>query len=236
MPPMKTESPPRVGVAILARAPIPGQAKTRLIPALGAEGAARLQSWLLQRAVAMALVADVGPVTLWCAGDPRHPDFALCRAFGSVAVRHQPEGDLGARMRMALREAASPDGTLIVGTDCPALTAAHLRQAARALRERDAVVLPAEDGGYVLIGLREAAAEVFARIDWGTERVMAQTRARLRALGASWDEPATLWDVDRPEDLDRLLAMCPDVRAIVAAKEENEVRYLRYSVAGGKPC
>jgi rSAM/selenodomain-associated transferase 2/rSAM/selenodomain-associated transferase 1 len=183
MPPVKTESPPRVGVAILARAPIPGQAKTRLIPALGAEGAARLQSWLLQRAVAMALVADVGPVTLWCAGDPRHPDFALCRAFGSVAVRHQPEGDLGARMRMALREAASPDGTLIVGTDCPALTAAHLRQAARALRERDAVVLPAEDGGYVLIGLREAAAEAFARIDWGTERVMAQTRARLRALG-----------------------------------------------------
>ena len=236
MSPMKTESPPRVGVAILARAPIPGQAKTRLIPTLGAEGAARLQSWLLQRAVAMALVADVGPLTLWCAGDPRHPDFALCRAFGSVAVRHQPEGDLGARMRMALREAASPDGTLIVGTDCPALTAAHLRQAARALRERDAVVFPAEDGGYVLIGLRAAAAEVFARIDWGTERVMAQTRARLRALGASWDEPATLWDVDRPEDLERLLAMAPEVRAIVAGTQENEMRYPLYAASGGKPC
>ncbi len=74
----------RVAVAILARAPIPGQAKTRLIPALGAEGAAHLQRWLLQRTVAMALAADVGPVTLWCAGDPRHADFALCRAFGSV--------------------------------------------------------------------------------------------------------------------------------------------------------
>jgi hypothetical protein len=79
----------RVGVAILARAPIPGAAKTRLIPALGAEGAARLQRWMLQRTVAMALVADVGPVSLWCAGDPAHPDFAVCRAFGRVDLHPQ---------------------------------------------------------------------------------------------------------------------------------------------------
>jgi hypothetical protein len=232
---MKTDSPPRVGVAVLARAPIPGQAKTRLIPALGAAGAARLQGWLLQRAVAMALVADVGPVTLWCAGDPRHPDFALCRAFGSVAVRHQPAGDLGARMRMALRESATEAGTLIVGTDCPAMTTAHLRRAARSLCERDAVVLPAEDGGYVLIGLRRAAADVFDGIDWGTERVMAQTRERLRALGCGWDEPATLWDVDRPPDLERLLAMAPELRDILAGREENEMHHSRRTAAGGKP-
>lgn len=206
------ESVPRVGVAILARAPIPGQAKTRLIPALGAAGAAALQRWLLQRTVAMALVADVGPVTLWCAGDLRHPDFAHCRAFGSVAVRHQPEGDLGARMLAAQR--ASPTGaTLVIGTDCPALGAAHLREAARQLAGHDAVLLPAEDGGYVLVGAAQPLPELFAGVDWGTERVMAQTRENLRAAGLRWCEPATLWDIDRPEDLDRLAALYPEVFA-----------------------
>lgn len=206
------EAAPRVGVAILARAPIPGQAKTRLIPALGAAGAASLQRWLLQRTVAMALVADVGPVTLWCAGDPRHPDFAQCRAFGAVAVRHQPEGDLGARMLAALRE-SSTAATLVIGTDCPALSAAHLREATRQLDNHDAVVLPAEDGGYVLIGMREPLPDLFAAVDWGTERVMAQTRERLRAAGLRWSEPATLWDVDRPEDLDRLATLTPEAVA-----------------------
>jgi hypothetical protein len=202
----------RVGVAILARAPIPGQAKTRLIPALGAAGAAELQRWLLQRSVAMALVADVGPVTLWCAGDPRHPDFIHCRAFGSVAVRHQPAGDLGRRMLAALRESPT-DASLVIGTDCPALTAAHLQQAARALEDHDAVVLPAEDGGYVLIGTTQAEPALFAGIDWGSERVMAQTRERLRAAGWRWSEPSTLWDVDRPADLVRLAALCPEAPA-----------------------
>jgi hypothetical protein len=130
---------PRVAVAILGRAPIPGEAKTRLIPRLGAPGAAALQAWLLQRAVAAALVADVGPVSLWCAGDPAHPAFALCRAFGAVSLRQQGAGDLGARMLQALQESAAPGGTLLVGTDCPALTprpAAPGRQCADRPRRR----------------------------------------------------------------------------------------------------
>lgn len=202
----------RIGVAILTRAPIPGQAKTRLIPALGAEGAATLQRWLLQRTVAMALVADVGPVSLWCAGDPRHPDFAQCRAFGSVAVRHQPEGDLGARMLAALRESPTA-ATLVIGTDCPALTAAHLRAGAQALDGNEVVLLPAEDGGYVLVGATRPLPELFAEVDWGTDRVMAQTRQRLVTLGVRWSEPATLWDVDRPEDLARLATLYPEALA-----------------------
>lgn len=205
----------RVGVAILARAPIPGEAKTRLIPAVGPEGAARLQRWLLQRTVAMALVAEVGPVSLWCAGDPRHPDFAECRAYGPVAVRHQPEGDLGRRMLAAMRESATSAGVLVIGTDCPALTASHLREAAVALQRHDAVVCPAEDGGYVLIGMHEPIASAFEAVDWGSGQVMAQTRERLRAAGCDWDEPATLWDVDRPDDLPSLFALCPDVEQIV---------------------
>lgn len=209
----------RVGIAILARAPIPGEAKTRLIPALGAVGAAELQGWLLRRTVATALVADLGPVSLWCAGDARHPAFAPCRAFDSVALRRQPEGDLGAKILAALRESPT-DATLLIGTDCPALTAAHLREAAVAMANHDAVVLPAEDGGYVLIGAKRAEPALFAGVDWGTERVMAQTRERLLAAGLSWCEPATLWDVDRPEDLSRLVMLCPDALAHVQLVEQ----------------
>lgn len=216
---MSPDMAPRIGVAILAKAPIPGQAKTRLIPALGADSAARLQRWLLQRTVAMALVADVGPVTLWCAGDPLHPDFALCRAYGSVTVRPQPRGDLGERMLMALRESSAADGTLVIGTDCPALTASHLREAAATLHGTEAVVYPAEDGGYVLIGMREPLAEAFTGVDWGTELVMDQTRQQFGKHGSRWEEPLTLWDVDRPDDLERLYALCPDARQACIAAE-----------------
>ncbi len=218
MHPASPEPPARIGVAILARAPVPGEAKTRLIPALGADGAARLQRWLLQRTVAMALVADVGPVTLWCAGEPDHPDFLLCRAFGAVSLRRQPEGDLGMRMLMALRQSATPAGTLVIGTDCPTLDASQLRRAAQSLRGCDAVILPAEDGGYGLIGMKTATPEAFRAIEWGTERVMQQTRERLGGAGLRWSEPGLLWDVDRPEDVARLFAVFPEARETVTAQ------------------
>jgi glycosyltransferase A (GT-A) superfamily protein (DUF2064 family) len=96
---------------------------------------------------------------------------------------------------------------LIVGTDCPALTPAHLQQAADALQTHDAVLIPAEDGGYVLIGLRRALPEVFRRVDWSTPRVLAQTRERLSAVGALWAELPTLWDVDEPQDWARWQAL-----------------------------
>jgi glycosyltransferase A (GT-A) superfamily protein (DUF2064 family) len=106
-------------------------------------------------------------------------------------------------------------GALVIGTDCPVLTSAHLCVAAKSLRATDAVVLPADDGGYVLIGMREPIAGAFAGVDWGTERVMGQTRERLAALGRRWEEPVTLWDVDRPADLERLSTVFPDwVRAL----------------------
>lgn len=200
----------RVGVAILARAPVAGQAKTRLIPALGAVGAAALQDWMIGRALQTARAAGLGPVTLWLDGEIQAvPD--------DIAVRRQPDGDLGARLLAAI--AARPGtrvmGTLVIGTDGPALTPDHLRAAATSLRRHDAVVIPAEDGGYVLIGMNQPCHAVFDHIAWGTDRVMAQTRERLRIAGLTWHEPATLWDVDRPEDLPRLFAMCPDAGMVV---------------------
>jgi rSAM/selenodomain-associated transferase 1 len=191
----------RVAISILAKAPVPGLAKTRLIPALGADGAAALQERLIRRAVATAADAALGPVALWAAPDGAHPLFQALRRRYGVTLGRQPDGDLGARMQEAAAAANGP--VLVVGTDCPALGADHLHRAAATLRNYDVVVIPAEDGGYVLIGLRQPCAALFADIAWSTPTVIDETRRRLRTLTLSWRELPTLWDVDRPEDLER---------------------------------
>ena len=192
-----------VAVAVLAKAPLSGFAKTRLIPALGADGAASLQARLVERAVATACAAVIGPVTLWATPDESHPLFQAIGAHLGVALARQGDGDLGARMLAAIAAANAP--ALVIGTDCPALTSEHLRAAADVLRGGgDAVVIPTEDGGYALIGMRAPAHALFSDMHWSAPGVMDETRRRLRALGLTWQEPVTLWDVDLPEDLERL--------------------------------
>ena len=192
-----------VAVAVLAKAPIAGFAKTRLIPALGADGAALLQARLTERAVATACAAAVGPVTVWATPDESHPGFQVLAASFDVAFARQSDRDLGARMLAAVATAAGP--CLVIGTDCPALTTIHLRNAADILRQgADAVVIPADDGGYVLIGMRQAQPALLSDMRWSTPDVMDETRRRLRKLGLAWKEPVTLWDVDVPVDLERL--------------------------------
>ena len=192
-----------VAVAVLAKAPVAGFAKTRLIPVLGAEGAAALQARLIARAVATACAAGVGPVTVWATPDETHPALQTIAGEFAVALARQRGGDLGARMLAALAAANAP--ALVIGTDCPALAADHLRTAAGILRSgTDAVVVPAEDGGYALIGLRAPEPALFSEMRWSTPSVMDETRRRLERLGMSWQEPVTLWDVDLPADLERL--------------------------------
>ena len=192
-----------VPLAILAKAPIPGRAKTRLIPALGAEGACRLHARLLRHALATALAATSPErITLWTALEHDHPLFRELADHHGITLRAQPEGDLGARMFHALAAMDAPG--LLIGSDCPALTPALLRRCRAALSEADGVFVPVEDGGYALVGVRCAERRLFGTIDWGTERVMAQTRDRAAALGWRLACPAHLWDVDRPEDLERL--------------------------------
>lgn len=200
---MSRASPEPVAVAILAKAPLPGLAKTRLAPALGADGAAALQARLIERAVETARLADVGPVTLWAAPDQDHPAFQTLAALFGVTLARQPDGDLGVRMLAALAAAHAP--AIVIGTDCPALQPAHLHAAAEALAGGvDAVVIPVEDGGYALIGSREPQPALFADMPWSTAGVMAETRRRLTHLSLSWREPARLWDVDLPQDVERL--------------------------------
>jgi rSAM/selenodomain-associated transferase 1 len=202
---MASATPEPVALAILAKAPVAGAVKTRLIPALGAESAAALQARLIGRTVETACQANIGPVTLWVTPSPPHANFTALASCFPIALAEQPDGDLGARMLAACDAAAGP--AVVIGTDCPALTPAHLRQAAEVLRAgSDVVVIPADDGGYVLIGSREPQPRLFADMTWGTDTVMAETRARLARHGLRCRELPPLWDVDRPEDLARMRA------------------------------
>ena len=214
-----------VRIAILAKAPLAGFAKTRLIPALGARVAARLQRAFVLRTVQVAQQANLGgSVQLWCAPSADQRFFRALQRTAGVDCRDQPAGDLGQRMQAAI--AAAPGPVLLVGTDCPALTVQHLRAAAAALQSgaatgtgtgasAGAVFIPAEDGGYVLVGLRQPQPGLFHGIDWSTERVMAQTRQRAQELSVALWELAPLWDVDTPHDLARLAAL-PEFAQLLA--------------------
>ena len=242
-------------MAILAKAPVAGLAKTRLIPVLGAAGAARAQRrftlntlQVANAAITCAIDTSAAaaasstsststststsaaaaatpatqsasgwltplstppplPLTLWCAPDATHRFFrALRRVAGTVCI-NQPQGDIGARMLHAFEHHFAHHADLpllLVGTDCPMLAPGHLQQAAQALIKHDVVLIPAEDGGYVLIGMRVLVPQVFEGIAWSTPQVMAQTRKQLRRAGVTWCEMPTLWDVDEPADWRRL--------------------------------
>ncbi len=192
-------------IVVFARAPVPGATKTRLIPLLGPAGAAELQRLLIERTLATAIRAAIGTVELWCEPTAHHPlltDFLRRHGVDGVT---QCDGDLGARMHhAAIASLASAPSVIFIGTDCPALTAADLSAAAEALAANDAVLIPAEDGGYVLLGLNRWDAQLFTDIEWGANQVLSVTRARLAALNWRWQEFPALWDVDRPEDYLRL--------------------------------
>jgi rSAM/selenodomain-associated transferase 1 len=198
---------PKTDIAVLAKAPIPGLAKTRLIPSIGAHAAAILQERLTEQAVATALAADNGPVTLWCAPDTTHASFRDLAARFPITLARQPDGDLGARMLAALETGGDP--TLVIGTDCPAFMPEHLRAAAAALEAADVVLIPAEDGGYVLIGSRTPQPELFSGVSWGTPVVLAETHERIAALNLKAVELSPLWDVDTESDLARLKRELP---------------------------
>jgi len=202
---MASATPEPVALAILTKAPTAGAVKTRLIPALGADGAAALQARLIERTVETACAAAIGPVTLWVTPAPPHAYFTTLASRSPIGLAVQPDGDLGARMLAACQAAAGP--AIVIGTDCPALTPAHLREATNVLREgNEVVVIPAEDGGYVLIGSRQPQPRLFSEMTWGIDTVMAETRRRMVDGRLTWRELSPLWDVDRPEDLARMSA------------------------------
>lgn len=208
------------GVIVFAKAPVPGAVKTRLISELGADVAAALYAGLIHQSLALALRADIGPVALWCAPSSAHPFFSRCAQTYGVTLHDQHGDDLGMRMAAAFQNAlGGRPYAVLIGSDCPSLTVDDLQVAAAQLVGGcDAVLGPAEDGGYVLLGLRRVIASLFENIPWSSDRVLSETRKRLRRAGADWHELATRWDVDRPEDLLRLVSLGIPVHAESAAE------------------
>jgi len=202
-------SPPACRIAIMAKAPVAGLAKTRLAPALGAAGAAELAERMLEHAAAQAAAAGLGGLVLWAAPDASHPVFARLQQRHGLALAVQGKGDLGARMARVFAQAAADNGLplLLMGSDAPALDASLLRLAAAALDEHEAVLVPALDGGYALVGLRAWGPRqhsLFTGMTWSTPGVMAETRQRLAAAAIGYTELAAVADIDEPADLARL--------------------------------
>lgn len=200
-------APASAAIAIMAKAPIPGLSKTRLTPALGALGAARLQRRFTLNTLHLSRQSALGAVVLHCAPDAQHRLFRALRRVGGLRCESQPQGDLGTRMLAACAghfERCPDQPLLLIGTDCAVLAPGHLQQAALVLQHSDVVLIPAEDGGYVLIGLRRLVPEVFTEIAWSTPEVLSQTRKQLKHAAATWEELPTLWDVDEPADWQRL--------------------------------
>ncbi len=202
-------------VLVFAKAPVAGRAKTRLIPALGAAGAARLQSALLEDALRRARAAGPAGLELWGTGDDPEGALAAAARRHGAELLEQGDGDLGERMHAALgRATARGIPALILGTDAPGLDARAIRAADALLAERDAVIGPASDGGYVLLGVHRCPWRLFDGIAWGGARVLGATRARMRELGWRHGELDPGWDIDRPEDLERLAALGPGWAAL----------------------
>ncbi len=197
-------------VAVFARTPVAGQTKTRLIPRLGPEGAAQLQAQLIDKALTRALSLTPQHTHLWLTGaavPTRWPQ--------GVTVHAQHGADLGERMTHAFSTLLPQyAAVLLIGTDCPAQTPDDLRQAAQALRTHDVVLQPAQDGGYVLVGLsarvlqQQRWPEIFVGIEWGSSAVYSQTLQQLSAMGAmglSHVSLASKPDLDEPEDYEHAL-------------------------------
>ncbi len=189
---------------LFAREPVRGQVKTRLQGALGEEGTLRLHEDLIRHSARMVSQSGLCPWRFCVAGDPGHPLFLSLS--DDLPPLRQTGGDLGERMALAVDQALRHSRhVILLGADCASVDAAALGQALAALHEgRNAVLGPAEDGGYVLLGLDDARWLDFTDMPWGTSAVLELTHQRLRQSGADWCELPPGWDVDRPADLSKL--------------------------------
>jgi rSAM/selenodomain-associated transferase 1 len=204
-------------ILVFAKAPIPGKAKTRLIPALGMEGAAELHAQLVLQTLDRICKPGGTPVELWCTPTLEHDFFRACASEYDLQLKSQRGEDLGARMYSAFESTLTTcSWAILLGTDCPDLNYSDIQKAIELLHNgNDAVIGPAHDGGYYLLGLRQPLRKLFADLPWGTDKVWDVTRKHLERLGCRYATLRVQHDLDRPEDLQRfpeLLNCSPGLR------------------------
>lgn len=203
---------PQGKILVFCKAPEPGAVKTRLQRALSSAQCAELHARLAHHTLQTAVDSRIAEIELWCAGGTGHPFFKDCARRYGLRLHPQQGADLGARMAHALQTALRSSAfAIVIGTDCPALEKTHLQTAAEFLAGTTGgfaaarvIIGPAIDGGYVLFGTDRAVSGAFENIDWGSSRVLQQTRTRLQGLRAVYRELEMLADIDRPEDLQHL--------------------------------
>lgn len=198
---------------VLTKAPIAGLVKTRLIPALGEQGACELYMQLLARlenTLKPLVVNNNCQVALWIAGDAEHEAFKSWSSIATFYKQHDSRDrgmDLGERMAMAVQSSLARGCIpVLIGVDVPDLTEKYLTNCLEQLRLHDVVISPAEDGGYGLFGLKQFYSEVFKEKAWGTDTVFQQTQLDLKALEIKTAYLPKVWDVDEIEDVERFLA------------------------------
>jgi len=188
-------------IILFAKYPARNKAKTRLQPALGIDGAARMARQLLLHSIDQAI--DTGfSVELCMSPAPTDPCWHALDLPNSLRWSAQADGDLGLRMLIASQCALQRfDKVMLIGTDCPSLTTARIQTAIQQLNQHDAVMIPATDGGYVLLGFKRVDESLFSDIVWSTPSVAAVTKQRMAALGWTLALFDPLRDIDEPKDL-----------------------------------
>ena len=187
---------------IFAKAPVLGEVKTRLQPDYSAEQSLTLHKMMVQNTLELTKTLENIEIELCCTPNRNNMFFLHCENNFPLRLTDQLGDELGERMAFAFSHALQTSNkVIIVGTDCPELDKLYIEQAIQALDKHDAVIGPAADGGYVLLGLKQFSPELFAGYSWGTNTVLKQTRAVLENIGWSWHELETRHDLDRPEDL-----------------------------------
>jgi len=196
-------------ILVYAKAPVEGAVNTRLIPDIGIQAATKLQYDLIHQRLSMLENARLCSVYLMCAPDTQHECFQQCNEKYSITLSAQSGSDLGERMFNGIRHALLQfKYCIVIGTDAPALDETMIRRAIDILHSgKDVVFVPAEDGGYVLVGLQHPYDFLFRQISWGSSKVMQQSRNQLDSHGIPYTEMSTCWDVDRLDDYQRYLAL-----------------------------
>ena len=191
-------------IILFAKFPAKGMAKTRLQPALGIDGAAKMARQLLLHSVEQAVATDFA-IELCVSPAPADACWQALDLPESLQWSAQAEGDLGRRMLIASQNALEKyEKVVLIGTDCPSLTPERIQTAVQQLEKDDAVMIPATDGGYVLLGLKQIDSSLFLNISWSTSSVAEITKQRIAALGWTLALLPALHDIDEPEDLKNL--------------------------------
>lgn len=199
-------------LVIFARFPVPGRVKTRLATAIGAERACQLYAAFLTDLVQRLRASCDRRLLAYTPDSPEAVEFFRNQASDDFGLWPQPEGSLGERLNRCFETHLSPtDRVIVIGSDAPTLPPRFIAEAVAALADTDAVLGPATDGGYFLVGLRQPCPQLFSGIDWGGARVLEQTVQRVQAAGLDLHLLPPWYDVDAPDDLQTLrghLAAC----------------------------